>query len=108
LKVIGDDQRAGPYTAFDQPVGADLGAELNCGHVSLTVGTGDINLVQALELLHGDLRDKEGAMANFGICLDAAELTGTEDVARVGKLGGDADRTGFRVHLAIDEGDVPL
>src|ERR1700692_3588151 len=76
--------------------------------MSLTVGTGDINLVQALELLHGDLWDEQRAMANFGIGLDATELTGTEDVARVGKRGGDADRTGLRVHLAIDEGDVPL
>ena len=47
-------------------------------------------------------------MANFGFSLDAAELAGAQDVARIRKRGGDADRTGLRIHLAIDEGDVPL
>ena len=108
LKVVCDDHRARVDATFNEPVGADLWAELDSREVSFAIGAGEIDLVQSLELLHRNLRDEQGVVANFRGSFDAAELARAQNVARIREGGGDADSAGLRVYLAIDESDFPF
>jgi hypothetical protein len=63
LQVVDDDFGAGSDAAFQQPVVADLRAEFDGRQVSLIVGAGDVDLVHALQLLHGNLGNQQSIVA---------------------------------------------
>ena len=109
LQVVGDDVRAGRKTARStSQLVPNCGPSSTLATWTLLSAPDDVDLLQALQLLHRDLRDKQGIVAHFVSRLDAAELAGAQNVAGIGEHGRDADGAGLRVHLAIDEHDVAL
>ena len=106
LKIADDDARAGLEAGVDHPVLTMLRAERDVGDVDLVVVAGDVDLLDALQFLHGGLRDEHRVVEDCGLRAHAAELAGTKNVAGVGEGRGDANGAGLLVHLAVDEDDV--
>src|ERR1700722_4397493 len=108
LQIVDDDQRPSRDTGIHNPIRADLGAELYGFNVSLAIRPGHINLLHALELRNGYLRYEQRAMANFGVCLDPAELAWAQEISGIRKRCGDSNSAGLAIHLAVNEGNAPL
>ena len=105
-RLLDDDTRAGLKTGVDDPVLAVLRAERDVGDVDLVVVAGDVNLLDALQLLHGGLRNEDRVIEDRGLRAHAAKLAGTKDIAGVGKGRSDANGAGLLVHLTVDEDDA--
>ncbi len=70
------------------------------------VAADDVDLVHALQLANGPLRDDDGVLQNLRLRGDAAELAGTQHVAGVGELRRDAQAAGLRADAAVHKDDV--
>src|ERR1700676_3239128 len=108
LKIVDDHQRPSRDTGIHNPIGANLGTERDSFNVSFPVRPGHINLLQPLELRNGDLRDQQGVVANFGFCLDTAELPRSQEVFGIGESGSYSNGAGLVIHLAVHESDLTL
>ena len=106
LQIADDDAGAGLEAGVDDPVLAVLRAEFDVGDVNLVVIACDVDLLNALHLLHGGLRDEDCVVDDRGLGAHAGELAGTKDVAGIGEGRGDANGAGLLVHLAVDEDDA--
>ena len=107
LQVVGNDSVPGSQSAGDNPVVADLRAKLNIDDMYLFVRVHGVDLLDALQLLHGDLRDEKRIVLHLGTGGDSAELARAEARYRDLEMRRDADGAGLLVHLAIDEIDMP-
>ena len=108
LKIVDDDQRPGRDTGIHNPVRANLGPQRYGFNVRLAIRPGHINLLHALELGNGYLRYEQRVMANFGLCLDTAELARAQEISRIRKRCSDSNSAGLAIHLAVNEGNAPL
>ncbi len=74
--------------------------------MGLTIGTGEINLLQSLQLLYRNLWNQQSAVAHLGIGIDATKLAGAQNIAGIRERSRDADRAGLRVYLTINESNT--
>ena len=78
LEIVDDHERSGRNTGIDNPVGANLRTEDYGFNVRFPVRSGNINLLQPLELLNGYLRYEQGVVPNFSFRLDTTKLARTQ------------------------------
>ena len=98
----------GAQAAFDDPVAAVLRPQLHIHDMCTWLSECDgVDLLDSLQLLNGNLGNQQRTVADFRGRRHAPELAGAQNIAGIGKCGGDADGAGLLVHLAIDEDDVP-
>ena len=71
-------------------------------------GADHIDLLDALQFLTAICGTRMAPWRISVSARDAAELAGTQNVAGIRECGGDADRAGLLIHLAVDEDDVAL
>src|SRR6266446_5682202 len=104
---LDDDPLARFQPLPDDPQGADSLAELNLSHVHRIVGPNHGDLMDALQILHGALRNEQRAFFHVDDGSHLRVLAGTQEIGRVREHTPDADGAGRRPDRAVQDRDRP-
>src|SRR5260370_23880528 len=108
LHTLGDDALTRLQTLVNDPHFAHLVTRLHVPDAHLIAAVHDGNLVAALQLGNGPLRDQEGARIHSGPRPDSGIYSGAQDVTGVCKEPGDAYRSSRGIYLARRAVDSPF
>src|SRR5262245_44061959 len=100
-QTFGDHPFAGLHAGGDDPQIPDALAERHRADRDEVVVADDRDLIVALQLRHGALRDQQRVRHRRGGESDAAVAAGAEDVVWIREDAGDADRSGARADFAV-------
>ena len=102
LNALHDHLFTGFNAFFDFPHRPEAVTDFHRADTRLVITADDGNLIIALQICNGFLRDKERAFPCLGSCADAGKLTGTQNISRIWKRGFEADRPSLYINVAIE------
>jgi hypothetical protein len=99
---------AGLQSFVNDPASADAVTELNGLNVDPVFDVRDSNLVGALQLGHGAVRDEQRALFGSGGGANPALLSGAQEISETGKNARYANGTSALIDLPIREVERPV
>src|SRR5208282_1220814 len=108
LHAFGDDAIARLEPAVNDPVAADAVAHLNSSDFRLVVGIDNRDLVTALQLGDGALRNHQRVVLDADHGANLSVAAGTQNVSRIWKQAGNSNRACAFVYLAVSEEELAL
>src|SRR5579863_4345866 len=101
LKAFGDNSFAWIQPLRNNPAGSNTVTDRNGSNAHFVVGTYDGNLVTSLKLRHRALRNNQRTLLKPDDSANFRVTSGPQNIARIGKQAGDANRAGTDIDLAV-------